>query len=1202
MGPFLRSVVVVLLLAQAAWAQHYRFRHYGPEEGLSTAVSRLLQDRTGFLWVGTGNGLFRYDGARFQRFGTGDGLPSTSIRGLHETADGTLWVVTGRGVARFRHHSFEAVPIQGRTEWVDLHAIASSPDGLVYLGSDRGLLVGNTGPPGTDPEFHPLAGAPADPVNGILAERDNTVWFSSGLRLCLMNRAGLRTFGEADGLPPERWRAVMRSRDGTLWVRGAQHLLVMTPGADRFTARDSGLPQSSNTLLAMMADRDGAVLVSTDMGLARWRNGQWELIGMRQGLESDTITDVLQDREGSIWIGMWGAGVARWTGYGEWTSWTTADGLSNNLIWAIRRQPSGAMWIGTDRGLVELRDGAAVRVLTKKDGLGGDKIKGLVTGPDGALWVASLPGGISRIDPSGAPIRTYGAAAGLTDDRVVAIYLDGENRLWASTGEGLYRSDGLGPHLRFERQRPPGAGDHCTFFRFLRDRSGAMWVGSLDGLYRWDRGQWTRFTTEDGLKVNGVTHVAQTPDGAIWFAYSEAKGISRLTFTAGRTSLQHFSMQNGLPTDYVLFLGLDSRQRLWVGTVNGVAVRTGENWRIYTHDDGLVWDDCAAAAFWAEPDGEVWLGTLKGLSRFKPAGLAARVVAPPAVITSVKFGGNPADPSLYRQVSYRENDFVAAFSGLSFRNEKNMLFRYRLSGIDDKWVETVSREARYSGLPAARYRFQVEARNPDGPWSPEPAAMEFRVVPPWWQTWLFRIPAAGLLAILIALGARARMRKMISERRKLEAAVSERTSELKCQRDLVEQQKQEIENLLRQSQEVSRLKSEFLANMSHEIRTPMNGVLGMTQLVLKTSLDAEQRDYLATVRESAESLLVVINDILDFSKIEAGKMELRQDPFPVRKCVSDAVQVFAWKAREKGIDLSQEIAPEVPAILVGDVDRLRQILLNLLGNATKFTERGSIAVAVSLAPQAPGAADTCSVCFAVNDTGVGIPYDKQSMIFDAFAQADGSIRRQQGGTGLGLAISTKLVGLMNGRIWVESIPGTGSRFAFTVPLKNADVPPRTEKSSPIAAAFAAQPARPLHILLAEDNMVNQKVAHRILEKMGHSVALAENGREAVTLATRQQFDVILMDVQMPEMDGFEATEKIRDWERSTKPARPRVPIVALTAHAMSGDRGQCLLAGMDDYLSKPIHLEALSELLHRVASATPRERSEQQLPIPNPHP
>jgi signal transduction histidine kinase/ligand-binding sensor domain-containing protein/CheY-like chemotaxis protein len=1176
MGPTLRTLVALLLLAGAAPAQHYRFRAYGPDEGLSTAVSQLLQDRTGFLWVGTGNGLFRYDGSRFQHFGIDEGLPSTSIRCLHETPGGTLWVVTGRGLARLRGSSFEAVATDNGKAGVDFHAIHSSPDGRLYLGSERGLFAGQADAPAGKPAFQSVSGAPAEPVYGILAGPDNSVWFSCGLRLCLLREGRLRTFGEGEGLPLERWGALLRTSDGTLWVRGPQHLYVLPPGAERFAPRDAGLPQSSNTMLSMIVDGSGAVLVSTDLGVARWRSGQWDLIGTRQGLESDAITAILQDREGSIWIGMWGAGVARWTGYGEWTNWTTADGLSNNLIWAIRRQPSGSLWVGTDRGLVELRDGAAARVLTRKDGLGGDKIKGLATGPDGALWVACLPGGVSRIDPAKGRIRTYAAADGLADDRAVAVYVDTENRLWVSTVDGLFRSTGPGPHVRFERQRPPGAAEHSAYYRFLGDHRGRIWVGSTDGLYQWDHGQWTRFTMQDGLKVNGITHIAETGDGAIWFSYREPIGMSRLTFSNGKPALQHFTMKNGLPTDYILFLGLDSQQRLWVGTDNGVAMRAGESWRIYTHDDGLVWDDCAANSFLAEADGSVWIGTLKGMSRFKPGGRALPGIAPPAVITSVKFAGRPADPAAYREVSFRNHDFLAGYSGLSFVSEKNMQFRYRLAGVDEGWVETTSREARYSSLPAGTYRFEVAARNPAGPWSPVPAAVTFRVVPPWWQTWLFRITAAALLLALAAWTVRARMRKMIWERRKLEAAVQERTAELECQKDLVERQKHEIEDLLRQSQEVSRLKSEFLANMSHEIRTPMNGVLGMTQLVLSTALDEEQREYMATVRESAEALLVVINDILDFSKIEAGKRELRHDPFVVRKCVADAAQIIAWKAREKGIALVQEIAPDVPLVLVGDADRLRQILLNLLGNAIKFTERGSIAVEVSL--------DSGAVCFSVKDTGSGIPYDKQSMIFDAFAQADGSTRRQQGGTGLGLAICSKLVHLMNGRIWVESTPGAGSRFAFTVPLQKSDAPLEAGPADAGKAVLPAQPDRPLRILLAEDNIVNQRLVHRVLERMGHRVVVVQNGREAVEAATREPFDAILMDVQMPEMDGFEATGQIRNMERSSQ--RARTPIVALTAHAMSGDRDQCLRAGMDHYLSKPIQLETLAELLHRVAGET----------------
>jgi signal transduction histidine kinase/ActR/RegA family two-component response regulator len=460
--------------------------------------------------------------------------------------------------------------------------------------------------------------------------------------------------------------------------------------------------------------------------------------------------------------------------------------------------------------------------------------------------------------------------------------------------------------------------------------------------------------------------------------------------------------------------------------------------------------------------------------------------------------------------------------------------------------------------------------------------LKFRVIPPWWQTWPFRLASATFLLGLAVSLHRMRIHKITAQSRKLEAAVRERTTELEWQKNVVESQKQEIENLLRQSQEVSRLKSEFLANMSHEIRTPMNGVLGMTQLILQTQIDEVQREYIGTVRESAESLLVVINDILDFSKIEAGKLELHQGAFLVRKCIGDAAQVFAWKAQEKGIALRHSVADDVPEVLSGDTDRLRQILLNLLANAMKFTEHGSITLEVCLAPDSEADGDMYRLLCSVTDTGAGIPIDKQSIIFDAFAQADGSIRRRQGGTGLGLAICTKLVRLMNGKIWVESTPGSGSKFAFTALLRKASKPVSPALNGLSPESLRNQPARRLKILLAEDNPVNQRLAQLMLERMGHTVVTAKNGREARDTADRQSFDVILMDVQMPEMDGFEATAAIREGQQAS--GRARTPIVALTAHAMSGDREQCLAAGMDDYLAKPIHMEALVELLDRLTA------------------
>jgi signal transduction histidine kinase/CheY-like chemotaxis protein len=659
--------------------------------------------------------------------------------------------------------------------------------------------------------------------------------------------------------------------------------------------------------------------------------------------------------------------------------------------------------------------------------------------------------------------------------------------------------------------------------------------------------------------------------------------------------VDHVTKKDGLPGDYVLFLGLDSRRRLWVGTGSGVAVQSSGKWIVYTHDDGLVWDDCAANGFLGEPDGTVWIGSLKGLSRFQPKQEPHFPPALPAAITSVKFGDKAADPSAVLQVPYRDRDFSVSFSGLASANGKNVRFRYRLFGQSERWTETGLRALRYPSLPAGSYRFEVSTRNGAGPWSLEPATVSFRIVPAWWQTWWFASLAAGALLTGIALMMRTRMQKTEWEHRRLENAVRERTEELELQNDVVEQQKEEIEELLRESREVSKLKSEFLANMSHEIRTPMNAVIGMSELALDTPLNEEQRDYISTVRDSATALLVLLNDILDFSKMEAGKMELSREAFNLRKCAAAAIQLFAWKAKEKGLRLTAEFAPGVPDWLRGDADRLRQILVNLVGNAMKFTDSGEVALTVSEVDEAE-AADSAvrRLRFSVRDTGIGIPADKQAMIFEAFAQADGSARRQQGGTGLGLAICSGLAHLMRGTIRVKSAPGCGSEFSVTLAFEAATRAPEQSESPEEPAGNSSggdfvEPPAPLRILLAEDNRVNQKVAQLILQKQGHTVTVVEDGRQAIEAARRGKFDLILMDIQMPVMDGAEATSLIREEERkNSESGRPveHTPIVAMTAHAMSGYREECLRAGMDGYISKPIVLSTLIDTLDQVRRGT----------------
>ena len=379
----------------------------------------------------------------------------------------------------------------------------------------------------------------------------------------------------------------------------------------------------------------------------------------------------------------------------------------------------------------------------------------------------------------------------------------------------------------------------------------------------------------------------------------------------------------------------------------------------------------------------------------------------------------------------------------------------------------------------------------------------------------------------------------------------------------------------------SKAKSEFLANMSHEIRTPMNGIIGMTTLALDTRLSPYQADCLTTVKDSAEALLTILNDILDFSKIESRKLELESIPFDLADVIARTLKPLALKARQQGLTLISEIAPEVRLDLVGDPGRLQQILTNLLGNAIKFTSRGQIRLTVRVDVRIE---NSTRLHFLVSDTGIGIAADKHATVFDAFSQADSSTTRRFGGTGLGLAISTTLVQMMGGRIWVDSQPDVGSTFHFTASFDMRDGAGVMPAPTPLPASAAR---RSLSVLLAEDNLVNQRVAEGMLTMRGHRVTVASNGREALAAIEQTAFDLVLMDVQMPEMDGFEASVAIRVRERSTG---GHVRIVAMTARAMHGDREQCLLAGMDGYLSKPIDRDLLMAVVEQEADTDPTER------------
>jgi signal transduction histidine kinase/ligand-binding sensor domain-containing protein/DNA-binding response OmpR family regulator len=1378
---FKRLLFIVLLSAPfiaLSQNQSLKFEHIGSREGLSQInVNCIIQDSRGFMWIGTRNGLNRYDGYKFIIYRhdpkNENTISNNLITDIIEDHDGNIWIATQSGLNKYQRNTGTFTRYLHDDN--NPNSISSNIIGRLTFDSNGTLWIGTqTG--GLDCldikknvfKHHIHSGSDANSISDnnvrtVFEDSQHNLWLGSSI-------SGLNLYNKKDNtfsgflykdpvnkkISGNNVICIIENNKDQLWI-GTQEdgLYLFDKRSKSFTRythnENSSNTISSNTIYSLKKDEDGNLWIGTE-------NGGLSILNTRTGkfynyhhdevddnsINGNSIYGICRDRLGNMWLGAFSGGVNLFkkttASFPLYRHNSSPASLANNFVLALFEDKEKNIWVGTDGGGLNKFDpinGTFISYKQQpvgKNGISGNYVLVVNQDQDGDLWLGTWGNGISVMNPKTHTFKSFNndpaKPQSLNGNNVYNLIHARDKKTWISVfGGGLDCYDkkkNSFTHHVLDVNNPQSISSNYIYSLF-EDKKGNLWVGTSDGgLDLLDR-KTNTFThyqhneNKNSLSNNGVTDIFEDSKGNLWLCTLAGLDI----FNPQTKHFTVFGKKDGLPSDITYAIKEDDNGKLWVSTNSGLSMydplsRTFKN---YTTEDGIQGDEFKPHSALKASDGKLYFGGVNGFNTFYPDKIQKPIAFSPLVITSFQIFNKPLaiaknsnDPSPLKQdisdtksitLSHKQSVISLEYASLDYGSADKKQYAFKLDNFDTEWNYVGNRNTvSYTNLPPGEYQFKIKYQNSAGLWSPVSSTLRINIIPPFWLTWWFKS-----LAVLFFVGViygifKYRVRAIKLRQLELETQVEERTELLAKMTVDERRSREEAEKAREEAEQANKAKSIFLATMSHEIRTPMNGVIGMATLLSSTQLTQEQEEYTETIKNCGDALLTVINDILDFSKIESGNMELDEHDFDLRDCVEGVLDVFAESAARLNLDLVYQIDHNVPAQIIGDGLRLRQVLINLVGNAVKFTSKGEIFISVKAVSNKN---DDLELLFSVRDTGIGIPHDKLGRLFKAFSQVDSSTTRKYGGTGLGLAISEKLIELMGGKIGVESEPGNGTTFYFNIKSKISLKAPRTyvhtntvdvenkqvlivddnftnrsilatqlkqwkfiplvaesgeqaldllslngkvdlvisdmnmpemdgidlakiirnkypktpiillssignEQSRHEAHLFDViltkpakhhilykhiidqlkggkivkelQPAKtqfsaefalqyPLEILIAEDNFVNQKLTVHILTKMGYKPELASNGHEVLQLVAKKKYDMILMDIQMPEMDGLEATQFIRQHMKE------QPVIVAMTANAMPEDREICMKAGMDDYLSKPMKLSEIIVVLEK---------------------